>query len=140
MLCAYSSHRTCRFFLHWKDIALDFLKTTLFILVCGQPVWKCSLQAGGDFPHFGENGIFFRGAPSNKEISLTEVEPSAVTSLLFKDIFASVSFQNGLCYTYLNQSRNWCHIYLFFIASVSPIRKFFRNFLPWLSSGVEFSF
>ena len=29
---------------------LDFLKTLLFILVCGLPVWTCSSQTGNDSP------------------------------------------------------------------------------------------
>ena len=36
-------------FFNWKDNTLDFLKTLLFILVCGPLVWTCSWQTGGDY-------------------------------------------------------------------------------------------
>ena len=64
----------------------------------------------GRLPSLWRKCYFFRGVPSNTEISLTEFETNAMSSLLFKDIFSSVSFQNGFWYTYLNQSRNSCHI------------------------------
>ena len=77
-------------------------------------VWSTSVNmfsaSWGRLPSLWRKWYFFRGVLSNTEISLTEVEPNAMSSLLFKDIFSSVSFQNGLCYTYLNHSRNSCRI------------------------------
>ena len=77
-------------------------------------VWSTSVNmfsaSSGRLPSFWRKWYFFREVPSNTEISLTEVEPNAMSSLLFKDIVSSVSFPNGLCYTYLNQSRSSCHI------------------------------
>ena len=37
-------------------------------VVCGLPVWTCSPQKGGDFPHFDKNGFFGGGG----ELLLTQ--------------------------------------------------------------------
>ena len=52
-------------FFNWKDNTLDFLKTLLFILVCGPLVWTCSWQTGGGYlpplPRVLIKMIFFVG-------------------------------------------------------------------------------
>ena len=52
----------------WKDITLDFLKTLLFILVCGLPVSKCSLQTGAKTSPILIEMVFLGWAPALRKL------------------------------------------------------------------------
>ena len=48
-------------FFYWKDITSDFLKMLFSILVCGVPVWTCSLKIGGVSAILIKMGVFWGG-------------------------------------------------------------------------------
>ena len=63
-ICINYLHKCTEYFfcfLHWQDIILDFLKILLFILVCGLPIWTCSLLIGEGLspPPISKKMVFF---------------------------------------------------------------------------------